>query len=108
MVIFLKVEPLQPASDILIAELGELGFDSFLETEEGFEAYIIKEKHQEALVKEIDFLKNENFKISYSIKEFDQVNWNEEWEKNFSPIIVDDICQVRAPFTLRKIPNTIL
>ncbi|MGO2357333.1 50S ribosomal protein L11 methyltransferase [Mesonia sp.] len=99
---FFKVEPLQPASDILIAELGELGFDSFLETEEGFEAYIIKEKHQEALVKEIDFLKNENFKISYSIKEFDQVNWNEEWEKNFSPIIVDDICQVRAPFHPKK------
>jgi len=99
---FFKVEPIQPASDILIAALGEIGFDSFLETEEGFEAYIIKDNHQEALVKEIDFLENENFKISYTIQEFEQVNWNEEWEKNFSPIIVDDICQVRAPFHPKK------
>ncbi|PZW38810.1 ribosomal protein L11 methyltransferase [Mesonia algae] len=99
---FFKVEPLQPASDILIAELGELGFDSFVETEEGIEAYIIKDQHQEALVKEVSILENENFKISYTIQEFEQVNWNEEWEKNFSPILVDDVCQVRAPFHPKK------
>jgi hypothetical protein len=29
------------------------------------------------------------FKISYTIEEIEQVNWNEEWEKNFEPIDVD-------------------
>jgi len=38
-----NVEPLQPASDILIAQLGEVGFDSFVETEDGVLAYILKE-----------------------------------------------------------------
>ncbi|MDT0293251.1 50S ribosomal protein L11 methyltransferase [Mesonia ostreae] len=99
---FFKIEPLQPASDILIAELGEIGFDSFVETEDGIEAYIIKDNHEEALVKEIDILENDNFKISYKLQEFEQVNWNEEWENNFSPIMVDNICQVRAPFHPKK------
>ncbi|MDQ8014804.1 MAG: 50S ribosomal protein L11 methyltransferase, partial [Flavobacterium nitrogenifigens] len=38
------------------------------------------------------------FKIEYTIEEIDQVNWNEEWEKNFEPIDVDGKCHVRAPF----------
>ena len=41
---------------------------------------------------------SDEFKISYSSSEIQQVNWNEEWEKNFQPIVVDDICSVRAPF----------
>ena len=65
---FFKVEPLQPASDILIAELGELGFDSFVETEEGIEAYIIKDQHQEALVKEVSILENESVCTPIKVK----------------------------------------
>ena len=36
------VTPLQPTSDILIAELGEAGFESFVENEDGVLAYIQK------------------------------------------------------------------
>ena len=41
---YFKVEPLQPAVEILIAELGYAGFESFVETEEGVTAYIQKEE----------------------------------------------------------------
>lgn len=93
-----KIEPLQPASEILIAELGYLGFESFVENEDGVTAYIPKEEYEDDLLAGVHILQSEEFEITYSCEEIEQVNWNEEWEKNFSPILVDDTCSVRAPF----------
>lgn len=93
-----KVSPLQPAVDILIAELGYAGFESFVETDEGVTAYIQKEEWHEAILDDIQILKSDEFKISYTFEEIEQTNWNAEWEKNFNPIIVDNVCSVRAPF----------
>lgn len=98
------VAPLQPASDILIAQLGEVGFDSFVENEEGVQAYILKDLWTEENVKNVQILSNENFDISFNFKEIEQQNWNAEWEKNFEKIVVDDVCTVRAPF--HEKPNT--
>ncbi|MGB8376087.1 MAG: 50S ribosomal protein L11 methyltransferase, partial [Salegentibacter sp.] len=92
------IEPLQPASEILIAELGYLGFESFVENEDGVTAYIPKEEYEEDLLAGVHILQSDEFEITYSCDEIEQVNWNEEWEKNFSPILVDDTCSVRAPF----------
>lgn len=99
-----KVEPVQPATDILIAELGYAGFESFIENEDGVTAYIQKDDWNENILKDVQITNNEEFKISFSIKEIEQVNWNAEWEKNFNPIEVDNICTVRAPFHTK--PNT--
>ncbi|MDN3596792.1 50S ribosomal protein L11 methyltransferase [Zunongwangia endophytica] len=93
-----KINPPVPASEILIAELGSLEFESFVENEDGVTAYILKEEFQEDMLAEVQILDSEEFEISYSSSEIQQVNWNEEWEKNFQPIVVDDICSVRAPF----------
>lgn len=93
-----KVTPLQPGTEILIAELGYAGFESFVETEEGVTAYIQKEEWNDAILDDIYILKSEEFEISYTFEEIEQINWNEEWEKNFNPIIVDGLCSVRAPF----------
>jgi len=93
-----KVSPLQPASDILIAELGEAGFESFVEEEGGVLAYIQKGDWSETILEGIEILENRNFKISYQFKEIEQENWNATWETNFKPIQVDDTCVVRAPF----------
>jgi ribosomal protein L11 methyltransferase len=93
-----SVEPKELGSEILIAELGELAFDSFEETENGVSAYILKEFWNENILEDIYILTNPDFKISYTFEEIETVNWNEEWEKNFQPIEVDGICQVRAPF----------
>ncbi len=88
----------QLGSEILIAELGERPFESFIETETGFIAYIQKELWTEDILNDIYLLDSPEFSISYTIEEIDQVNWNEEWEKNFEPIDVDCKCHVRAPF----------
>ena len=95
---YFNVEPLQPATEILIAELGYAGFESFVETDKGVTAYIQKEEWYDTILEEIQILKSDEFKISYSSEEVEQTNWNEEWEKNFNPIVVDDVCAVRAPF----------
>lgn len=92
------VSPVQPTSDILIAELGEIGFESFVENEDGVLAYIQKNDWEESRIDEVEILKNENFEISYKIKEIEQENWNATWEENFKPIQVDNACVVRAPF----------
>ncbi len=93
-----KVTPTEIGRDILIAELGYAGFESFVETNEGVTAYIQKKDWNENLLDEVEILTNPEFEIHYTQKEIEQVNWNEEWEKNFEPILVDDICSVRAPF----------
>jgi ribosomal protein L11 methyltransferase len=93
-----QVTPLEIGRDLLIAELGEAGFESFLETETGVLAYIQKKDWNENLLDDIEMLINSKYSISFTRKEIEQVNWNEEWEKNFEPILVDNHCSVRAPF----------
>ena len=93
-----KVTPLQPGTEILIAELGEAGFESFVETEEGVTAYILQKDWTEDMLNGIQIFKSHEFTITYSSEVIEQLNWNEEWERNFDPIEVSDNCVVRAPF----------
>ncbi len=93
-----EIEPLQPASEILIAELGLAGFESFVENESGITAYIPEEEFEEDSLAGIQILQSDEFTITYTSRRIEQVNWNEEWEKNFHPILVEDSCCVRAPF----------
>ena len=92
------IEPLELGSEILIAELGEKAFESFIETETGVSAFVQKDLWDEKILEDIQILENPEFKIDYTFEEIEQVNWNEEWEKNFEPIDVDGKCHVRAPF----------
>lgn len=93
-----QIQPLQPASDILIAELGEAGFESFVENDEGILAYIQKAEWQKDILASIEILKNRRFHFSFEVQEIAQENWNETWESNFHAIQIDDRCAVRAPF----------
>lgn len=92
------VEPKELGSEILVAELGELPFESFIESDFGVVAYIQKQFWNENILDDLHILSSPEFVVSYTIEEIDQVNWNEEWEKNFEAIDVDGICHVRAPF----------
>ena len=98
------VSPTEMGAEILMAELAEVGFDSFEDTPTGIKAYIPKDSWNEQILQDIYLLSNPEFTISYQITEIEQVNWNEEWEKNFSPIVVEDLCTVRANF--HPVPNT--
>ena len=92
------VSPLQPATEILIAELGYVGFDSFVESEKGVTAYIQKDKWNAFILDDINILSSKEFEITFEFNEIEQTNWNEEWEKNFEPIVVNNQVTVRAPF----------
>ena len=92
------VSPKELGSEILVAELEDKAFESFMETEEGISAYVQKELWSEDILNNVSILNNDDFKISYKVEEIEQVNWNEEWEKNFEAIDVDGKCHVRSPF----------
>ncbi len=92
------VEPKELGSEILIAELGEKPFESFIESDMGIVAYIQKDLWYETILDDIYIMNSSEFTISYKVEEIDQVNWNEEWEKNFEAIDVDGKCHLRAPF----------
>lgn len=93
-----NVEPKELGTEILIAELGEKAFESFQETETGVSAYVQSALWTADILEDIQILQSEHFIITYRKEAIEQVNWNEEWEKNFDPIDVDGTCYIRAPF----------
>ena len=93
-----KINPVQPWSEILMAELIEIGFDSFTEEYDGILGYIPEELFSEDALKSIPLMSNPDVEISYSFALMPNINWNEEWEKNFTPINVENKVLIRAEF----------
>lgn len=85
-------------NEIMMAELAELGFETFVETEDGLEAYIQEELFEDLAVKNMLETYAERTPISYAFKHIAKQNWNEEWEKNFQPISIGNDIYVRADF----------
>jgi len=84
--------------DLLISDLADLGFDTFEDNESGFTAFVIKENFDEQQLKDLLLSHADEFSSSYHLEDVADENWNAEWEKNFSPLIIDDVCYVRATF----------
>jgi ribosomal protein L11 methyltransferase len=93
-----KVLPKEPATEILIAQLGAAGFESFVENEDGVTAYIQEIDWNAEVLKDIQILNSDEFEISFKEEVIEQTNWNSEWEKNFEQIHVDNLVSIRAPF----------
>jgi len=86
-------------SEILIAKLFDAGFESFEEDELSIRAFCPKNQSEydiPALMESI--LTRGKHKFNYSFRNIKEKNWNEKWEKNFSPIIIDDRILVKATF----------
>ncbi len=81
--------------DIIIAEMGELGFESFLEEHSYLRAYIPSKAYNEAEIKKLS-TRYEDF--SFTSRIIAQQNWNAQWESSFTPISIDNYCYIRAPF----------
>lgn len=94
----LKIDPTIIARDIVVAELGEIGFESFVESENGVDAYIQEPFFDEELMKNLSAFNHTDFKVNYIKTLIEDQNWNEVWEQSFEPINVNDKCMVRAPF----------
>jgi ribosomal protein L11 methyltransferase len=95
----LKLKPRDPWTEILIADLADLGFESFVETDEGFIAY--------GSESEIDFndplrgsliQAGSDFEAQLDTRIIPQQNWNAAWESDFKPVFVEDYCTILAPF----------
>ena len=93
---FSQVEEYQ--KDLLIAELADVGFDTFEDTDTGFDAFIIAAQFNETALTEVLNTLEEGVQYTYLIHDIEPENWNEEWEKNFSPLIIANQCYVRATF----------
>ena len=92
------VSPKEPATEMLIAQLGYIGFESFVENENGVVAYIQKKEWNSDKVEDLYLLNSNEFDITFNHSEIEQTNWNKEWEKNFNPIQVNGQVSIRAPF----------
>ncbi|WP_422355181.1 50S ribosomal protein L11 methyltransferase [Roseivirga pacifica] len=100
--ILINVHCDEPFAEILIAEMGLLDFDSFVETEVGFEAYINEAEFSHPAVQTLFNRYRKQTRIWYELKKVPKVNWNEEWEKNYDPIEVGDQVYIRATFHAPK------
>ncbi|MCK0204253.1 50S ribosomal protein L11 methyltransferase [Ornithobacterium rhinotracheale] len=92
-----NIVPPQPFSEILIALLSQAEFESFEETATGLKAYILKDYDDEEFVKD-QVAELDTAEIVYERTEIEPVNWNKEWESNFSPININDACYILAEF----------
>lgn len=96
-------------SEILIAFLGELPFDTFTETDDGVEAFIPESLDAEAIQEAVTEL-SQRFNVSFERTFIKAQNWNKVWEANFQPIIVGDFCGIRADFheSIPKVAHEII
>ena len=90
----------ETVNDVLTAVLGEVGFESFVESEGGLTAYIQQSVCDENAIKTViaEFPLSDT-EITYTFTEAEDKDWNEEWEKNyFKPIRIGKDCIIRASF----------
>lgn len=86
-------------ADIVMANLAELGFESFVDTEAGIAAYIRENLFHKSMVDEVlKKLSNDKTSIISTTTYIEEQNWNALWESNFEPITVEKFCRIRAPF----------
>ena len=93
---------LEEYREILIAELAAVGFDSFLETDSGLEAYVPQDLFARDSFDEVIATYREAASLTVVEGILPKANWNEEWEKNYDPIEVDQLVYVRASFHAPK------
>lgn len=85
-------------TEILIAEIAETGFDTFQENSDGFEAFASQDEYDKSGLEDIRNRYNHLEVLSFEFSRVEKENWNEQWEKSFDPVIVEDRCIVRAEF----------
>jgi ribosomal protein L11 methyltransferase len=86
-------------SEILISFLNEIGFEAFHEDDTVFKAYIDTDVFDQDVLKEtISMLPFGADLSEYIIEEMPDINWNSQWESNFSPVVIDNHVTVKAPF----------
>lgn len=97
-VIFTRIVGEEWQQDLFIAELADLGFDTFEDTETGFAAFIPTANLDLQALETVILQQEDGFEVRYEVVDIQDQNWNKLWESNFSPILIDNDCYVRANF----------
>jgi ribosomal protein L11 methyltransferase len=85
-------------TEMLVAELAEIGFESFSEDENYLLAYIPQNDFATSNLLSTTFCKNLDNRTMLAISIIKSQNWNAVWESNYTPVTIDGCCQVRATF----------
>jgi ribosomal protein L11 methyltransferase len=86
--------PTKDFQEVLIALLGEMGYEGFEQEEEQLQAFIGEPAFDEAALREL----LEAHGLPYTLQRIGERNWNKEWEATFQPVVVDGFCAIRAHF----------
>ncbi len=92
------IEPKDPWSEIAIAQLADLGFDGFVETDTGFKAYADATVDVDAAMDATVLRQEEGIRVKVEKEVIPYQNWNASWESNFEPVQVEAYATIIAPF----------
>ena len=94
----LNIDPLDPWRQITLAELGELRYDAFEDTQRGLNAYVLNERFDAPALKGLLVLHDPHVNATYHVRRIEARNWNAEWESSFKPVEVGKEVRIRAEF----------
>ncbi len=96
----IKITPFEEwLRDVLASQLAETGFESFVEIEDGLEAFVAVPNFSDNDLNLVLEEFQEGFSFNVEKELIKSQNWNEEWEKNyFEPLVIQNECVIRAPF----------
>jgi ribosomal protein L11 methyltransferase len=99
---YIEIKCEKPSSeeqlDILIADMADLGFESFTEEEDYLLAYIPENEYVNKLLSENAYLMQQKAEGKLAVKLIEDQNWNAIWESSYDPVVIDNRCRIRAPF----------
>ena len=96
----IKIAPFsEENAEILTAEISELPFESFTAEDPYLKCYIQKELYDAQSLKVVlSGIEDYGFEVEFTSNLMPAVNWNAVWESQFTPIIVDGKCTIKASF----------
>ena len=80
--------------EVLIAMLADIGYEGFEQAEALLKAFVPETRFDEERLKALV----DPFGLAFGVQRIEERNWNEEWERSFQPVVVEDFCAVRAHF----------
>lgn len=93
-----EISPEPTGTEIMIALLSQIGYESFMETEKGLLAYIPSQLFNHSHILQLPVFRDDEYKITFSTRTIESHNWNEVWESNYEPVLINDLVFIRAPF----------
>jgi ribosomal protein L11 methyltransferase len=88
----IRIEANSEEQDVLLGMLTDYDAIGFEQADDFLLAYFPENNFKSYEINNI--LQDRKFEVSTIAEK----NWNEEWESNFQPVIVDDFCGIRAHF----------